>query len=476
VGKHTNPQWAGDSREVYFVADHDGIANIYSMQLGSGAVRQVTNVRTGVTGISSLTPAFSLATNADRLAFSAFRDGNYDIFLIDSRDALSGDTPRERWPGRLAAALPPRGEASGDVAAFLGRPQLGLPGTGGFETTDYKPSLSLDYIAPPSISTGISSFGTAVLGGGTALYWSDLLGHHTLMTSFQTTSATSGEILNNLSAVAGYQNQKTRWNWGFFGGQTPFLTGGYRTGIDTVEGEQALIEEVVSFWQIDRNAVAVLSYPFNRARRIEFAGGFRSIAFDAKSYTAAYDLQTGLFLGDATRDLPTADTINMGTLTTAMVFDTSIFGGTSPIMGTRYRLELGGATGGLTYTSALADFRRYLRVSRWLTLAGRLMHYGRYGGDAEDRRFQDIFLGYPSLIRGYTVGSFEVRECGSAADAGCPAFDQLFGIAGWPSATSRPVFPFWGHSESLRRLTCLRWKRLSSTTPASPGIAPKTKS
>jgi outer membrane protein assembly factor BamA len=39
----------------------------------------------------------------------------------------------------------------------------------------------------------------------------------------------------------------------------------------------------------------------------------------------------------------------------------------------------------------------------------------------------DLFLGYPSLVRGYDNESFTPEECGGAADGSCPPFDRLLG-------------------------------------------------
>jgi outer membrane protein assembly factor BamA len=62
---------------------------------------------------------------------------------------------------------------------------------------------------------------------------------------------------------------------------------------------------------------------------------------------------------------------------------------------------------------------------RPFTIAGRLLHVGRYGPDAEDGRIFPLFIGYPSLVRGYESGSFEPSECSSQTS--CPVFDQLLG-------------------------------------------------
>ena len=66
---------------------------------------------------------------------------------------------------------------------------------------------------------------------------------------------------------------------------------------------------------------------------------------------------------------------------------------------------------------------------RPLTLAGRLMHYGRYGADSEDARLGDLTIGYPSLVRGYEPESFSASECTITAEQSlsCPTYDRLFG-------------------------------------------------
>jgi outer membrane protein assembly factor BamA len=64
---------------------------------------------------------------------------------------------------------------------------------------------------------------------------------------------------------------------------------------------------------------------------------------------------------------------------------------------------------------------------RPFTLAGRLMHYGRYGRDGETDRLQPLFIGYPTLVRGYDVDTFDADECPVDPEGACPVFDQLLG-------------------------------------------------
>jgi outer membrane protein assembly factor BamA len=132
---------------------------------------------------------------------------------------------------------------------------------------------------------------------------------------------------------------------------------------------------------------------------------------------------------DTKEDLPTGRALNLGIGSAALVYDNSFFGATGPILGQRYRLEVSPTVGSLDFVGALADYRRYLMPARPITLAMRLVHYGRYGSDSEDSRLQPLFLGYTGLVRGYHLGSFNASECHPTASDpnGCPVFDQLLG-------------------------------------------------
>jgi outer membrane protein assembly factor BamA len=95
-------------------------------------------------------------------------------------------------------------------------------------------------------------------------------------------------------------------------------------------------------------------------------------------------------------------------------------------MGHRSRFEVSPAWGDLRLTNVVADVRHYVMPFTPVTLAGRMLHIGRYGADAESLRLTPLFIGYPSLVRGYDIGSFDFNDCG-ATDGRCPAVDQLIG-------------------------------------------------
>jgi len=91
------------------------------------------------------------------------------------------------------------------------------------------------------------------------------------------------------------------------------------------------------------------------------------------------------------------------------------------------RLEVSQTFGDLRFTGVTADFRHYIMPVQPVTLAGRVLHIARYGAGGEDQRLLPLFLGYPTLVRGYDARSFDASECSPTADGSCPEFDRLLG-------------------------------------------------
>ena len=433
--KNISPQWTADGRSLYFLSDHQGITNIYRTQIG-GSTSQVTNMLTGVSGITALSPALSVAQG--RVVFSAYEDDGYSFYALDSDEQLAGREPVQL--PRNAAVLPPRRAGEGIVFATLQNERAGLPpvaAAANAPVEEYKPTLSLDFAGQPTIGVGADPFGTYA-AGGIALAFSDMLGNHTLMTAAQVTSR-----FDEFGGTALYINRKHRWNWGAMIDQTPYVARGFEAGLTNVGGQQVYLEREFRILQIDRSATGIVSYPFSRAQRIDVTGGFRQIGFKQDLTERLFSPFTGQQLAEETIDLGSEPMLNLGEASAALVYDTSIFGLTSPIRGSRYRLELSQSAGDLTYSGALADVRTYYMPFRPFTIALRGMFYGRYGRDSEDFRLPVLYLGYPGLVRGYDSGSFESFECGANADGSCPSFDRLMGSK-VAIANAELRFPLWG--------------------------------
>ena len=114
---------------------------------------------------------------------------------------------------------------------------------------------------------------------------------------------------------------------------------------------------------------------------------------------------------------------NLFETSAALVYDNALLGYTSPFAGRRYRFEVTPTLGSLQFVQALADYRQYLWL-RPFTLAFQGIHFGRYGKDAESN-FNPLFLGQPSLVRGYWEVYDDCRAAGEACDGGVT--DLLFG-------------------------------------------------
>jgi Tol biopolymer transport system component len=427
-GKHINPQWAPDGASLYFLSDRSGITNIYRLNVATAEVTQVTDVLTGVSGLTSLSPALSVAQRSQGLVFSAYQDGKYEVYAVDSATVLAGTPPRSLAVAS-PALLPPLDRARGKVDSLLADPLFSLPPDSAIATEKYRPRLSVDFVNPVSVGVGSGgAFGNSVgVGGGSAVFWSDMLGQRYLTSALQVFGGFA-----DIAAVAAYRNVRSRWTWGFTAGQSPFISLGFRrTG--SLSSDSVVVDSLRRFRQTDRELSGVLAYPFSRVERIEFTAGYRWSSFSNEVATRRIitkPLPWRVTVNDPV-DLPAPGAIAQVEGGVALVHDNALFGATSPVLGQRYRLAVSPSVGALTYYGVLADYRRYIVPVRPYTLAGRLLHYGRYGKDSDDGRLVPLFLGYQPLVRGYSATSFDLTSCSSIirkpSDCPVPVFEDLLG-------------------------------------------------
>jgi Tol biopolymer transport system component len=414
--KNINPQWSSDSKSLYFISDRNGISNIYRVSLEGGDIFQVTNFYTGVSGLTESSPALSVAQKSGQLAYCLYEENGFSIYSIDSEAAAGGELVAQ-----LAevdpSVLPPRKKPEGEVLALLKNAVFGLPKEGEFTVTDYKPKLKLDYMSQPQLAVGVDRFGTFA-AGGTAFYFSDMLGYHSVVGMGQLSS-----FLIDSAFLSGYQNSKSRLNWGAVAQRIPYLSGRYWSYYDP-DG-RAYVEEQEIFRQINYEIVGFAAYPFSQVQRFELSAGYRLIDFDRTLYTRAISYPEGFELFYDKTKLDSPSSLSLATASAALVHDSSFFGATGPIIGKSYRFEFSPMVGSIDFHTVLADYRRYVMPVRPFTLAFRIVHYGRYGQGGEDNRLYPLFIGYESLVRGYNPGSFDRDEIESGAQPF--DFDQLFG-------------------------------------------------
>jgi Tol biopolymer transport system component len=103
-GQNINPQWSPDGKSLAFVSDRTSIPNVFLFELEENALYQLTNVFTGVSGITPISPAISWAREADRLAFGYYEAGEYNVYAVDNPRSLKGERYPTR-PGTLVARV-----------------------------------------------------------------------------------------------------------------------------------------------------------------------------------------------------------------------------------------------------------------------------------------------------------------------------------------------------------------------------------
>lgn len=432
--RHIDPKYSPDGTALYFIANPDGIPDVYRMALGSSEITRITAVDTGVAGITDMSPALTVSSRTGDLAFSVYEGDNYNIY------SLPAGTPGSKVPIVTAAppagsiprgaVLPPLRGTGSEITAYLLRPEEGLPPASvDFKERDYSADLHLSYLGPPTLGVGVSQFGVGA-GGSVTAFFSDILGEHTVGFTFQ---GGGGSGTSNLAEQLGgelfYLNQTNRLQWGADLVHVPYVNGsaGYFRDFVEVDGQEVLADIYQQYREVQlvTDLSGITQYPLSATRRVEAAAGVQRYAFSR-------DVETWIIVGnqiiDRTKEsLPGGFTLNFGKASTAFVGDSSTFGFISPIAGTRYRYEIETLRGDINFQTALADWRKYFFL-RPVTVAVRGLHYGRYGAGADDERLSPLYLGQGSLMRGYDPYSIDAIECTSAPGSDlCPVFDRLVG-------------------------------------------------
>jgi Tol biopolymer transport system component len=423
--KHINPQFAPDGRSLYFVSDPDGFSDIYRYTFAENSIRRVTTVATGVSGITWMAPALSVAREAGTVVFSIFDEREFHIYALDQQTAgtlVSADDFPQPQAGRK---LPPVDQTRNPrVASYLDDWETGLVPPGTYSAADseaYDSQLQLDYVSQPTMGVGADRFGNYV-AGGVAFFFSDMLGNRRLGAAIQ-----ANGTFKDIGGQVAYQDVGRRWNWGGYGGRIPyqFVSGFWRFR------EDGLQEVALQRYRIFQDVVnGVVSYPFTTTRRVEFSGGFNRYSWDLEEEVQVLDpFGRVIDIRRESRNDLVPDPLNLFQGYLALVNDYSFFGFTSPIRGGRSRFQIGGSTGTLDYMTAVLDYRRYFNPTRNLTIGFRGYHLGNYGSPIDQSDLRPIPLGFETFIRGYAPESFEARECTAASGEGgtCAEYDRLFG-------------------------------------------------
>jgi len=189
VGDNITPHFSPDGTQLLYVGDRTGITNIYRYDLATGTAVQLTNILTGVTGITGGSPPLSVSRNGKRAVFSAFSRGGWDLYCVKdpfemapydtskvtvargngdvARRAaglgrLTKDLVEEKLDAESAAEAVPE-VPSDSLITILARPHLddhgmlrptspekGHPSPGGTGTGNASPEPSIPVVPPPT--------------------------------------------------------------------------------------------------------------------------------------------------------------------------------------------------------------------------------------------------------------------------------------------------------------------------------------
>lgn len=385
--KNIDPQWSGSN--LIFVADADGVSNVFKLDTASGIVHRLTLERTGVTGITPLSPALSVAPGAGRLAYSVYRNGGYEIRTLP----LSSGT-------LYAKALSTPGETSiGSIAPAL------VSTVSTFPTARYRGGLSLSGVGQPYLSAGSGALGS-FFRAGMSVTFSDLLEQRQLQTAVQV-----GTSARDFAWQTAYVNRQSRWTWGLLGAQMPvtFMSAAMRPGFDAA----TVVRDTEELRQIHRQGMMMAAYPFNRVQRLELSGGVHNISFASDIQTQTFARSSGSLIDEQQRRGAAPRGVTMLETGAALVYDSSVAGATAPVLGSRSRFEIAPSFGDLSLVTLIADYRRYMMPVRPLTVAWRVQHTGRYGADAADGRLLPLVWTIRDLVRGYSMRDAIGRQCSS---------------------------------------------------------------
>jgi Tol biopolymer transport system component len=400
-GKHLNPQYSPDGKSLFFISDQDGFCDIYRLEMASGAVFRVTRLSTGVSGITATSPALSVAPSSGRMLFSVFEDQGYAVYALDA-SRTHGEPMTTEATVALGGILPP-GDTPGraTVTNYLKDPLTGLASGADFTIAPYHSVFSLDAVGQPSIGVSAGGpFGTGVSGGVSFLFGDQLSDRQIGVV------AQANGTVQDIGGQVQYANLKNRWNWGASIEHIPFQYA-YLNAPTTANGtfQQDLVLQRVFLDQVGLST----AYPLSSTRRVEFGANATRVGYSTQVQSVLFD-SFGNPVAQTVQSLPSFDPVYYASGTIAYVGDASYSAFTNPIQGERYRLEVSPSVGTLTYTSVLADYRKYL-FARPITFAFRGLHYGRYGRSSDDSlHMYPLFLGEETLVRGYSYGSLDPSE------------------------------------------------------------------
>lgn len=396
-----SPQFSPDGRSVYFLSHADGYRNLYEYELHTGRVFRLTEFVTGISGITDLAPAYSVASKTGEIAYTLYGDDLYSIHMAKPEEFERIQVDRN-LADEGASLLPPgRGRVLSIVGPNLERHPY-IADTS-FTEKPYNPKFQLDYIGSTGVGVGSSQFGTYASGGVTA-YWSDVLKRHQLITNLQV----QGEIYD-FGGYVSYLNQENQLFWGGALSHIPYTYSSYGfnpyDSIQTGQGSIPVSNFIIRQFRIFNDQFSLFGqYPLSKQLRFESGATISRYSYMVQQYNNYY---YGNLLIDRDKERMKEmepDPFYVGNTYLAYVGDNSNFGITGPLDGYRHRFEIGKMFASYNLYNTMLDYRKYYYQNPF-SFGFRVLHYARYGRDRNE--LYPIYIGDNYYVRGYAYNSYD---------------------------------------------------------------------
>jgi Tol biopolymer transport system component len=412
-----NPVFSTDGKEIYFLSDRNGFRDLYRFNPETGKIFQETKILTGISGMTKLSPAFSISTDSSStFAYSYYFKGNYSIFTATPNDFYS----EEVFPLMVdytAATLPPLNRATvgiidRNLAKRMAQPETPIDS---FKTVAYRPKFKLDYISNIGVGVSTSSYMGTGMAGGVEMLFTDIVGANL----FHVGLALNGEIYD-FGGQLTYVNQKNRIIWGTTVSHIPYSYGLMGRGFGWDESGNIFDTLYYSHVRIFESTIgAMAQFPISKTRRFEASSMVAWYNYRVDIYSYYY--YNYVYYGWKKDKGNAPEGFSLQNVSIAYVVDNSSFGIASPMDGARRRFQVEKVFGEFDYWGTLIDFRKYFFVKPF-SFAFKGYYYGRHGGKLD--RLYPLYLGYPWLVRGYDRASFSNQM---APDSKYVSTDQLMG-------------------------------------------------
>jgi Tol biopolymer transport system component len=406
-----NPVW-DEKNNLYFLSDRDGFRNIYRYNQDSSQVIQLTDIITGVTGITRYTPAISVSKDGSTLLYTHYLGENYNVQKA-APDQMDHKIVDPLAVDFTAAVLPPGSTDGKNVVntALENIDEMDRIGSEELKNQKYKAKFKLDYLGGGGgVGVGTSStFGTRTgLVGGIDMLFSDVLGYNQIYSSL----ALNGEIYDFGGQVR-YINTRKKIGYGVSLAHIPYRYSlrQYPTIEDVDLGNGNTISAINYPYTTVRYFLdefrGLTQYTFSRTLRLEANAGYSHYGLRVDQYNNYYvalgsgnNVFPGAYLGEDRERIPTQPGFGMYGAGLALVGDNSSFGLTSPLQGYRYRIGFDQYRGDYDYATVLIDARKYFWFDKF-NVSFRGLHYARYGADYNAQQLGAIYVIDPTLVRGY---------------------------------------------------------------------------